>query len=106
MHMLQRGLLCTANVSEISRQPKFSHHKTKSRAEKWQLKSKIFKFYIARKEQQGHYTSFYTFCSLMNRPAMPIPVPMHILVSSTFFFCLLHSLRPVTICRAPVHPSG
>lgn len=45
-------------------------------------------------------------CSFINRPAMPCPVPMHILVNSTFFFVRLASLRIVQICRAPVAPSG
>jgi cellulose synthase/poly-beta-1,6-N-acetylglucosamine synthase-like glycosyltransferase len=45
-------------------------------------------------------------CSFTNKPAIPIPVPMHILVRRIFFFCLLHSLKPVTICLAPVVPRG
>src|ERR1035437_1930745 len=45
-------------------------------------------------------------CSLTNSPAIPCPVPIHILVNNTFFFCLRHSLNPVTICLAPVAPKG
>lgn len=37
---------------------------------------------------------------------MPWPVPIHILVTRIFFFCLLASARPVTICLAPVAPRG
>jgi hypothetical protein len=44
--------------------------------------------------------------SLTNNPAIPIPVPRHILVNSIFFFCRLHSLNPHTICLTPVHPNG
>ena len=36
-------------------------------------------------------------CSLTNKPAIPIPVPIHILVKRIFSFCRLHSDKPVTI---------
>jgi hypothetical protein len=62
-------------------------------------------YFIAFRTLTKHTYRTYN-CSLTNRPAIPIPVPMHILVNRTFFFCLLHSLRPVTIWRAPVQPSG
>lgn len=45
-------------------------------------------------------------CSLTNRPAMPMPVPMHMVVSRILALRRLHSLRPVTIWRAPVQPRG
>ena len=45
-------------------------------------------------------------CSLTNNPAIPCPVPIHILVNKILFFCRLHSLSPVQICLAPVAPSG
>ena len=48
-----------------------------------------------------HYT-----CSLTNSPAIPWPVPIHILVTRIFFFVLLASLKTVHICLAPVAPSG
>jgi hypothetical protein len=45
-------------------------------------------------------------CSLTNRPAIPIPVPMHMVVSRTLALRRRHSLRPVTICLVPVQPRG
>jgi hypothetical protein len=52
------------------------------------------------------WTASSTYASLTKSPAMPCPLPMHILVNKIFFPVLLHSLRPVTICLAPVAPSG
>jgi hypothetical protein len=45
-------------------------------------------------------------CSFTNKPAIPIPVPMHMVVSRTLALRRRHSLRPVTICLAPVQPRG
>lgn len=50
--------------------------------------------------------SICNYCSFTNSAAIPIPVPMHILVNSIFFFCRLHSLSPETICLTPVMPNG
>ena len=52
-------------------------------------------------KKASHYT-----CSLTNSPAIPWPVPIHILVTKIFFFVLLASLKIVHICLAPVAPSG
>jgi len=54
-------------------------------------------FEINREDTVECINISYTFASFTNKPAIPMPVPIHMLVNSTFFFCLLHSLRPVTI---------
>ena len=47
-------------------------------------------------------------CSLTNTPAIPIPEPIHILVTKILPPVCFAILRPVAICRAPagnsVHP--
>src|SRR5271154_5369886 len=56
---------------------------------------------------KAHLTcEFVQTCSFTSRPAIPCPVPIHILVKQIFFFVRLASLKIVQICRAPVVPSG
>lgn len=56
---------------------------------------------------KAHLTcEFAQTCSFTSRPAIPCPVPIHILVKQIFFFVRLASLKIVQICRAPVAPNG
>lgn len=52
------------------------------------------------------YMDAKAYASETNTPAIPMPVPTHILVTATFCFRRLSSDRTVTTCLVPVAPSG
>jgi hypothetical protein len=73
----------------------FAQRQTENR---WQL---VYSSYLALLQ-----CAYPHYCSFTNTPAMPIPVPTHILVTPIFWFRLLSSERRVTTCLVPVAPSG
>src|SRR5271154_1127307 len=66
----------------------------------------LYKHAFVNAIQRSPASNAFYSCSLTSNPAIPCPVPIHILVTRTLLFVLLATLKIVQICLAPVAPRG